>query len=440
MWDRLKQISSILAGQSILSCLDLKSIVRLETALGSSEQRENFRPFLSYYTQADIEVLIPQEISKLKWLQTHNFRITRAIVHMDKLNAIFDAQRINEIELVDNMCSISRDSIKKLPNNCFYKVVSVCFSKQQNSNLMVELFSCLHNLHELSVNCCPSEWILTALQRLHRGSSNNVLIMHISSDVTCEGSVTRIAECSPKLQSLSVSFDIFEDSLLALSTHCPLLKDLNFPHIPWMFNDESCAKCALALSCIHSIATPCKHMFHGDLVQYTIVIPYLTELREVRLWYFIDKVLIPLISQYCLKLEIVDIGYSSHARPLQILQLLQNNPHVHTIEIDTGERYTEELLFRFVDCCPNLRNLNLCFRYGYFITDVSLLALSEHCPNLQDLSIFNYNEITEAGVLSLVQNCKHLRKLLLHKVVLSEDTLLSLPETIFFSADYCSFS
>ena len=155
MWDHLKNIPPILLGQSIFAFIDLKSIVRLETALVSSEPSQTFRSFLSYITEANIKVQIPQGMTKMHWLQTHDFPITKVVVHLDKINATFETKMIHEIELVDNDCTINNDALEYLPNSCFLKVVSVYFDKTQDFSLMVELFPRLYNLRELHVRCRP---------------------------------------------------------------------------------------------------------------------------------------------------------------------------------------------------------------------------------------------------------------------------------------------
>ena len=68
MWDQLANMPPILVGQGILRFLDLKSIVRLETAVENREQLKVLRCLLSYKTEVDVKVNIPQEMSKLKWL------------------------------------------------------------------------------------------------------------------------------------------------------------------------------------------------------------------------------------------------------------------------------------------------------------------------------------------------------------------------------------
>ncbi len=87
MWDQLKKLPPILVGQSIFSYLNLNSVVRLETALVSRERRQTMCCFLPFISTVDVEVHIPKEMTKLKWLQAHDYYISKAIVYLNKVNA-----------------------------------------------------------------------------------------------------------------------------------------------------------------------------------------------------------------------------------------------------------------------------------------------------------------------------------------------------------------
>ena len=431
MWNQLKEVPSVLAGQSILTFLDLESIVRLETSLSSNEQIRILRSFLSYLTKFNIEIQIPQDMSKLKWLQAHDFPIKRAIVHLDMINANFETNMIQEIELMDNTHTITNDALEYLPNSCFLKVVSIYFDKTQDSGLMEELFSRFHNLRELNVRCRPDGWILSVLQGLYL--RHNILvekIIIIWFEETYQ-SIVEMVKCCPKLRTLYASFSITEDSLLALSTHCPLLKELNITCIPQISTEQTAALCAPALFCIHSISTP-SHILHTDIPNYTITISYLTELRELRAFYFPDHVFLPLISQYCLKLESIEIGYSTSATPVQLLQLAQNCPLLKSVHLMKRIFSSDDFVIQLIQCCPNLQKLNFDYHKGINndITDSSLIALSQHCLQLKELNFQGCRNITEGAVLQLIHSCKHLYKLTLFPTCLSNDTVLNLPVTV----------
>lgn len=325
MWDNLKNLPPILVGQSIFNCLDLKSIITLETALGSSERILTFRSCLSYFTKIDTKVYIPEEMTKLKWLQSHAILITKVIMDVGKTNVIFETKMINKIELVDYGHVIKNSTIRNLKDSYCDKIVYICFDRSDHeADIMKKLFSRLHNLCEVEVSCSPDGWIESALQGLYQGSNNNVLIEKISFHNVSYGSVAEIAKYCPRLQSLSVEFDLYEDSLLALSTYCPLLKELNISSIPRIYtnNKQTIILCALALSCtgIYAIAT--TFLDDSDL-SFIKTIPYLMKLQKFVAISYQDNVILSLITQYSLKLEIIEIYESSSIIPIQLLQFIQ---------------------------------------------------------------------------------------------------------------------
>ena len=421
MWDQFLNLPPILVGQSILTCLDLKSIVRLETAVANKDQIKILRSFLCYFTEVDVIVNIPQEISKLKWLQSHDFPIFKARVDLAQINATFETKLINEILLIGNS-KISSKTLSYLPDSCYEKALSVVFNGEQNADLMEELFSRFVNLRELTVDCLPDGWIKGALQRLYEESNNNVFIEKILMWVVgseSENSVADIAKYCPRLQSLWVRFKIDEDSLLALSKYCPLLKKLSIKCIPKVSTVEIAELCAPALSCIQSITTPYL-LADNDTSQYARTMTYLTALQKVYADGYGDHILLPLFLQNCVHLEEVTIGKRSSVTPAQLLQLVQNYPHLHTIKLYNHIFYTDEIVIGLAQRCPNLQNLET-------ITDASLLALSKHCPKLREVQLQYCTQITKTAILHLVQQCKKLYFLAIPATVLSEDTVFGVP-------------
>ena len=258
MWNQLEKISPILVGQSVFSCLDLKSIVKLETALASSEGKQIFCSFLSYYSNDVIQVFYPKDKSKIKWLQSHNFPISKAIVRISR-NILLEGKLINEIELV-NYNMITKKAVDSFPDCLNEKVVSVNFSRSHRVDFIVKLFSRFHNLRELKFEkSAAGVWVSSVLEELRRVTNNNILIEKVT--IYCNlfyvgyGSITEIARYCFKLKSLTVEYEIGEDSILALSKYCPLLTELNIPLIPRITTEQSAAICAPVLSCIYSITT-----------------------------------------------------------------------------------------------------------------------------------------------------------------------------------------
>ena len=204
-----------------------------------------------------------------------------------------------------------------------------------------------------------------------------------------------------------------------------MLEELDIINIPIISTEQSAALCAPALSCIHSIYTPCL----DKTLRYARTVPYLTELRRLYTRGPIDHVLLPLFAQYCLKLDEVKFRDGSNATPTHLLQLVENCRHLRTICFSNMMVLTDEILINVAQHCPNLQVLYLETSNKIHISDASLLALSEHCPHLKSLDFHKCTKLTETAALHLIQYCKQLHTLILPYKVVSEETVLRLPVT-----------
>ena len=432
MWDEIKKMPPIVVGQSILNFLDIKSIVHLETALTKCNHIQILGSFLSYLSKGSIEVIIPKEMCKLKWLQAHDFPISKAIVHLDKIKTTFDTKMIDQIMLIE-YGTITNTSFDYLHDSCYEKVTSVWFGKEQNENLIEKLFSRLYNLRELNVSGRPEGWIQNAINSLYIGTNNNILLekitMFMSSTNTNEGSIVEIVKYCSKLKSLTVWFDITEESLLALSTYCPLLQELYIPNLPKILIKENIRLYTHALACIHTIWTP-NIVNNTVTTNYTYTIPYLTNLRKLIANSYVDHIFIPLFTQYCQKLEYMHINNDSCTTTLQLQQLIQNCHNLHTLEISIDTLCTDEIILTITQYCKNIKKLLLCCYTDANITNTSILALSKHCTQLEELELNCMPIITDTVLIRLIQECKQLYKLILPDMYLSEDSEFGVPVTV----------
>ena len=81
---------------------------------------------------------------------------------------------------------------------------------------------------------------------------------------------------------------------------------------------------------------------------------------------------------------------------------------------------TDTALIELIHACPNIHTLYLPHETD--ITDIGILALSEHRTQLQELSIYKCRKVTEAAVLQLLQCCHKLTRLKVSRSSLSEET------------------
>lgn len=159
-----------------------------------------------------------------------------------------------------------------------------------------------------------------------------------------------------------------------------------------------------------------------------MAVPYLTELRGLNAMGHLDHVLLPLISQYCLKLESIDIDETCSATTAQLLQFAENCKQLKDIHLACYEIYSVTFVVGLIQRSLNLQKLTIFIQgIDIILTDVILLALSEHCRQLERLEIYGPLQITEAAVLQLVQQCKHLHTLALPDTYNFYDTVFGLP-------------
>lgn len=55
--------------------------------------------------------------------------------------------------------------------------------------------------------------------------------------------------------------------------------------------------------------------------------------------------------------------------------------------------------------------MNSLKTYNCYITDISLIEIGKHCPDLQTLHINNHDGITDEGIIEISKHCKKLQTL-----------------------------
>ena len=194
--------------------------------------------------------------------------------------------------------------------------------------------------------------------------------------------VMAVAQHCPNLQSLCVANKcvITFNALLALSEHCLLLKGLYIPSIPNIPIADIARRCSHALSCIRYIDTGDLHRNGQDA---NILLPYITELTSVGLDYY-RYFYIPLLTQHCHKLTKLEVRNKNYY-VTDILSLCRANPLLQEFYIYDRYELTDTILIELIHARPHLHTLWL--PYVTSITGIGILALSEHCRQLQCLEI-----------------------------------------------------
>ena len=138
-----------------------------------------------------------------------------------------------------------------------------------------------------------------------------------------------------------------------------------------------------------------------------LIVQTCTELTSIKLYSDnINEAVVIAIAQHCTKLETL---------------LLRSSNITWTSLLALSERclLLEELYTASISNIPTADIDRRC-------TDTCMLALSEHCPQLQWLDISIAKQITEVAVLQLLQRCPKLTKLEVSSSSLSKETWTSL--------------
>ena len=109
-----------------------------------------------------------------------------------------------------------------------------------------------------------------------------------------------------------------------------------------------------------------------------ILLPYMTGLPSVYLNNYCDSY-IPLLTQHCHKLTKITVLYNNNYSVTDMLSLCRANPLLEVF-IYYQNGLMDFALIELIHACPHLHTLTLPYETN--ITDTSILALSENCPQL----------------------------------------------------------
>ena len=215
----------------------------------------------------------------------------------------------------------------------------------------------------------------------------------IFSENIDDTAVIAIAQHCSKLETLLITPNhLTYLSLSSLSDKGLPLKHLYFTNsvIPNIPDPDIAMRCAHALSCI-------QYLYTGIINVNTIhfCIPYMTGLDSIH-FHLNCVCYMPLFTKYCNKISEISMD-SDVCTVTDILSLCRANPSLKQLHYNPKEKITDIIFINLIYTCPNLHTLSLSDQSN-FITDISILALSEFCPQLQELVINKCNKVTEAAV------------------------------------------
>ncbi|XP_065875020.1 F-box protein At5g67140 [Euphorbia lathyris] len=104
------------------------------------------------------------------------------------------------------------------------------------------------------------------------------------------------------------------------------------------------------------------------------------------------------ISRSCWGCQITDNG-------LYEISLAKCIPNLTSISLWGMTGITDKGVVHLISRANSLQHLNVG---GTFITDESLFAIADSCPNLKSIGLWSCRHVTEIGLLNLVNKCRKL--------------------------------
>ncbi|XP_023006941.1 F-box protein At5g67140 [Cucurbita maxima] len=87
---------------------------------------------------------------------------------------------------------------------------------------------------------------------------------------------------------------------------------------------------------------------------------------------------------------------------LHEISLAKCIPNLKSISLWGMAGITDKGVVQLISRANSLQNLNIG---GTFVTDVSLFAIADNCPNLKTIGLWSCRHVTETGLLILVSKC-----------------------------------
>jgi hypothetical protein len=112
------------------------------------------------------------------------------------------------------------------------------------------------------------------------------------------------------------------------------------------------------------------------------------------------------ISEQCLQLSSVDYR-CYELTDASVEALAQRCPQLRSADFYKCDKLTDVSVQALAQHCPQLRSVN--FDGCDMLTDVSVQALAQHCPQLRGVNFGNCDKLTDASVCALAEHCPQLR-------------------------------
>ena len=120
----------------------------------------------------------------------------------------------------------------------------------------------------------------------------------------------------------------------------------------------------------------------------------------------------------------LDFAYQHKLTDVALCAIAKHLPKLELLNLSYAGAGDNEIsdggVIALAQKCTALKTLLLC---GIPVTDAALLAVAEHCPELQVLTVDDCEDISDTGVIALVQRCAALKSLDLENTCVTDDAV-----------------
>ena len=463
MWSYICMLPFEVVGQHVLASVDLKSLVKLDSAIMEHKQRAEFLELLNYCPPVAIHQDIQASNAELLWFKRRKCRIQEIKLSLSQSD-YYDvdtsiADRV-VLEVQRTIVSSDIDKLRQSLPNSTISYIKIC--EQQQNELIYSLFSIVPNVKELSIKSTGTAsdgMSLTWLESLidagiivytfqlfvyeftpvvanfiyHQGTHLKRL------ELTCveswEGDPNEFLEelgrSCPELEELNVQQWVSGDDamcdtgIIALIRSCRSLKTLQIPNfaltdIALIFISGHCVNLrqlkvsakSLTYAALISLS---KH--HLPLVGLDIPwIPIPSAEVAAQCAHALSRIqrLQPTPAT-CTDIPSLYIGYLTSLRELYLSKDLTNENtievlravaiHCRLVEtVDICAR-TDGIVEQLVALVSSNRRLTwLSLRQSTALTDAALIELARHCSRLTFFQMQHSPLVTDAGFLAFTMN------------------------------------
>eukprot|EP01038_Epipyxis_sp_PR26KG_P009683 gene9683-13036_t len=265
-----------------------------------------------------------------------------------------------------------------------------------------------------------------------------------------------IARKNPNISHLNLSgcVSITDDGLREIGINCTNLQDLNISLCPGIKGSGlvSVAECCRFLSklnvskckslekwAITKIFYHCNQLedvnisYYKDITDEEIRVlaqncPNIMTFHAMECQYLSDQTII-MISEHCKDIDFIDMSRTTMTYRISdvcLLALSQHSLSLKILRLNGCDQISDVGLTWLSDGCHAIEELD--FGKCPLITDAGLRGIGKNCHSLTSLNISHSRTVTDIGICSISTGCPNLRTLNCHGMFLLSDPRLSIPK------------